>query len=278
MTSVASSVGATQLPLVAGAANSPIVDPLNDLLLAYLAHWIKTTADPRLSLLLGPGIASGASVAVDDACHTDSRFSFDPGSSWMRDAGLLGKNGVYRPALYVWERSCKVMPYTLVYDVQVRNIGVFYVFPELRTLDGMRARSGLLSAINKALLRASQRNSHPTFTYQGKAYPNVPITSIIAERGRLAWEFTESAIGFEVPVPSANAAPGGTAAGGYSQYGFPAIRATIMTKELIGHDSLVDPDDVAFDMAMDIFTNEDGDAQNLDLFSQSVVPAPTGQP
>jgi glyoxylate utilization-related uncharacterized protein len=51
-----------------------------------------------------------------------------------------------------------------------------------------------------------------------------------------------------------------------------------MTKERIGHDSLVDPDDVAFDMAMDIYTNEEGDAQNLALFSQSVVPAPTGQP
>jgi hypothetical protein len=281
MTSVASKIGATELPLTAGTANAPIAEPLLNLLLAYCGHWIKTSVDPQLSLLEGPSVAAGVAVAVTDACPEATRYPHAPGSWWMRDPALLGDeetgDGAV-PALYIWERSCKVTRYSLVYDMQERNLGVFYVFPECRGLDGQRARAGLLSAINKALLRASQRNSHPTFTYQGTAYPNVPITSIIAERGRLAWELTESAIGFEVPIPSANAAPGGTAAGGYSQYGFPALHGTIMTKERIGHDSLVDPDDVAFDMAMDIYTNEEGDAQNLALFSQSVVPAPTGQP
>lgn len=278
MTTVASKVGGTSLPLVAGAANAPIVDPLTDLLLVYIGHWIKTSIDPRLSLLDGPGVTAGAAVAVTDACPTTRRFSYDPGSWWMRDKTLLGKAVDPSPALYIWERTCKVERYTMVYDVQTRNMGLFYVFPECAGPDGQRARSGLLSAINKVIARASQRNSHPTFTYQGTSYPDVPITSIIAERGRVSWEFTESAIGFEVPIPSAHAAPGGTAAGGYSQYGFPAIRATIMTKELVGHDTVVDPDDVAFDTTMSIYTNEDGNAQDLALFSESVVPMPTGEP
>jgi hypothetical protein len=102
------------------------------------------------------------------------------------------------------------------------------------------------------------------------------MTSIIAERGRLAWEYTEGTCGFMVPVPSANAAPGGTAAGGYSQYGFPALTGTIMTKELIGHDTLVDPDDVAFDTTLSAYTNEEGNDQELALFSQVVVPMSTG--
>lgn len=281
MTSVASKVGATGLPLVAGAANAPIPEPFLNLMLAYVGHWIKTSIDPQLALLKGPSVASGVSVAVTDACPVATRYPHDPGSWWLQDPALLGDEETgdgAQPALYIWERSSKVTPYTLVYDVQARNLGVFYVFPECRGLDGQRARAGLLSAINKALLRASQRNSHPTFTYQGTAYPNVPITSIIAERGRISWELTESVIGFEVPVPSANASPGGTAAGGYTQYGFPALRATIMTKELIGHDTLVDPDDVAFDTTMSIYTNEEGDAQNLALFTESVIAAPTGQP
>lgn len=276
MTTVATSVGATGLPLVAGPANSPIKDPLVSLLQAYLGHWIQTSINPSLSLLSGPGIVAGASVAVTEACPTNGRFSHDPGSVWMRDKLLTSATTPPRPALYVWERSCKVIPYTLVYDMQERNIGVFYVFPECRGLDGLEARSGLLSAINKALLEASTRNSHPTFTYQTVPYPNVPVTSIIAERGRLSWAYTEGTCGFMVPVPSANAAPGGTAAGGYSQYGFPAITGTIMTKELIAHDTPVDPDDVAFDHTLSIHTNELGDPTSQALFSEVVVPMPTG--
>jgi hypothetical protein len=49
-----------------------------------------------------------------------------------------------------------------------------------------------------------------------------------------------------------------------------------MTKERIGHDTLVDPDDVAFDMSLDVYTNEEGNAQDLVLFAQDIIPAPTG--
>lgn len=279
MTTVASKIGATELPLVAGAANAPISEPFLNLMLAYLGHWIKTSIDPQLSLLQGPSVASGVAVAVTDACPTTTRYPHDPGSWWMRDPLLLGDeetgDGAI-PAFYIWERSCKVEPYSLVYDMQARNLGIFYVFPECRGLDGQRARAGLLSAINKVLMRASQRNSHPTFTYQSTSYPNVPVTSIIAERGRLSWAYTEGTCGMMVPVPSANAAPGGTAAGGYTQYGFPALTGTIMTKELIGHDTLVDPDDVAFDTTMSIYTNEEGNPLDQALFSEIVVPMPTG--
>jgi hypothetical protein len=242
LTSLSTTIGATEIPVPAGAAHSPIRDPLVVGLLDYLGHWIKETLDAKLPTLGGPD-----TVAVTDASPTATRYMFDPRGWWVR-AMVQTKT----PGLWIWHRGSKRIEYSTVHDFRERNIGLLYAFPELSGPRGMPTRAGLMTAVDAALFRALERGSHPT--YQNGAM----FVSTIAGVNALRVVYQDCQIGFEFAAPQTGAGAGGQPDGGFEQYGFMTLRATIMSRERVGADTPEDPADVNDGLAADIKVSELG--------------------
>ena len=260
MTSLASTVGPLDLPIPAGAANSPITDPLITGLLAYIGHWLKIGLDAKLAVLGGPD-----TTAVTDACPTANRFDFDPKGWWTR--AVIASQ---QPCLFIWHKSAKRFPQSTVYDMRERQIGVLYVFPEFNAPRGFPTRTGLMNAVDAIIRRAFDRGAHPTYEN------GVQFTDTIADVDTLEVYLDGTEEGFEFASPQTGAGAGGQPDGGFEQYGFPTLRGTIIARERIGADTFEDPDDILGDITFTITHNEQGDVANgLDVL-EGVFPAPDG--
>lgn len=246
MTTVASTVGPLTLPIPAGAANSPIADPLIDGLLEYLAFWIKWALDAKLANLQGPD-----TVAVSDACPEANRFGFNPAGWWVRVM-----TETRQPALFVWHQRSSRTKQTMVYDMRERQIGVMYAFPEFLGPRAYPTRSGLIQAVDAVIRKAFERGAHPG--YQN----DMQFVDTIADPGTLEVILDNAEEGFEFVGPQIGAGAGGQPDGGFEQYGFPTLRGTIIARERILGDSLEDPDDILNGISVGLYHNEQGDVGN----------------
>jgi signal transduction histidine kinase len=174
MTSVASKIGATELPLAAGAANAPIAEPLLNLLLAYCGHWIKTSVDPQLSLLEGPSVAAGVAVAVTDACPEATRYPHAPGSWWLLTGAiaipvgyLLGHQIAFlllgEPLRMVGFHQVSLVP--LLFTVLVGGLGLrhFAIREHLAHEAATRAEAQRLAVEAQLRLLRTQLEPHMLF-------------------------------------------------------------------------------------------------------------------
>ena len=235
-----SAVGATTLPVPAGASLSAISDPIVDALIDFLGFVIKDALDAKLAVL---------TPTSANACPATNRYTYDPRAYWVRNP---------TPALYVWwSGRSKVVEHSTVYDRRERDIGLFYVFDELVGPDGQAPRAGLMAAVDAAITRASSLRYHPSYGYNG--WPNgTPLhASIGADVGFLGWQYKGGQVGAMVPVPSD--ARQQTVDGAVVRF-YPALQGTITVSEKIGGFELEDPADVLGDVATTI-TN-DGSESN----------------
>lgn len=176
MTSI---VGGLTLPVPAGAANSAIVDPAVDALLDFLAFMIKQALDAKLANLTATAASSG------NAVPSANRFAFDPTDPRGHHVRLPV------PSLFIWwpmtDRSERVQE-TLVKEARQRDLGLLYVHEDLPALEEMNRRRGLMSIVDAAIFRASDRQRDPAYSYNGGA-PGVPLYDAIASDGNFKWQY-----------------------------------------------------------------------------------------
>jgi hypothetical protein len=60
------------------------------------------------------------------------------------------------------------------------------------------------------------------------------------------------------------------------QYGFHCLRGSLFSRERLGHDAFVDPDDVLGDLSMTITHNEYGDVLDGLTVLEGTLPGPDG--
>lgn len=146
-------VGSQTIPVPAGPNGSPLYDPSLDGLLAYAAHWLNVSLDPKLG-----NLGTSANKRPTCAVPADSRFPVNPLKTYVRKA---------KPALYAWESAARGRQFTLVHDVLDRDITMLYVFAEIAVPCGDLPWSGLPDAISRIFTKAASRRRHPTFKYPG---------------------------------------------------------------------------------------------------------------
>ncbi len=212
MPTTASTVGAHDLPLVAGDADTQVNDPLVIGLLSYFAHWLNADLNTRLANIAGqPNAAVPSGNAV--AC--------DPGRGHAR------RNP---PALYMWRESIVTRPYTQLVDERVTQLRALYIFAE--QLIPSETMNGLYSLVDATLGRATKLGFHETFSYG-----TMPVGETIANRlGIEGWQYDGSSFGHVQLEPgqrplSASRNSGGD---GAVQRGYPAVQARWTVRELIG--------------------------------------------
>jgi hypothetical protein len=175
-----SRVGSLEMPVPQGAALETFSDPTLEVLLAFLGKWLKSELDSKLSQL---------TPTSADACPVANRYPYNPEDTFVRNPS---------PALYAWEESSKVEPWTLRWDVMVRRIRVMYVFEELVKPFGFMARHGLMSAVAKTFAKASERRRKSDFQHEDDPL-GWPISLSL---NLLDWKMTEGQQGFLQAIPS----------------------------------------------------------------------------
>jgi hypothetical protein len=149
MTSNASTVGAVQFPVPEGAQDSALRDPVCEVLLAYLAHWLNYGLDAKLGNMRPTNVAGGLSVVPRGA-----RFDYDPGTTFVRNP---------LPALYCWYGRETRKQWTMVKWLRVATYHVRWYFAPLTVPKGRGLRSGLQSNVARLLHRAADELRHDTF-------------------------------------------------------------------------------------------------------------------
>tara|TARA_B100001123_G_scaffold393807_1_gene474065 strand:- start:554 stop:1351 length:798 start_codon:yes stop_codon:yes gene_type:complete len=255
----ASYVGGLALPVNPGELNSELVDPTVRGMLDYLAFWLNYTLSPKLSNIQGT-----SAVAVP----ANNRYPFDPDTVFVREAV---------PALYVWGTTSKYDEWTLVWGMRTRTINVMYVFDPLHTPKGVTVRHGLENAVDATFARACDWGRHREYGYNGDP-PNTPIAKSV---GWKRWDYQQFASGliWKIPTGAGGGAGGGSFGNtndGSDRRGYPSVRGTFAVQQLIGGDQLLDPQDVATDIAVTIETG-DNTADTVTI-REGILPAPDGAP
>lgn len=216
-----STVGALALPLEPGAQLSPLVDPVVDGLLDFLAFSLREALNPKLARL---------SPTSADACPPANRHAYEPRTHWVRNA---------KPALYLWwGGKSSVGAYSTVYDTRERELSLFYVWEEVVAPSGQDARAGLMAAADAALARASSLRMHPDYGYRG-APPGTPLAASLARLGLVGWAYRGGQVGIMSPSPGdlRNA----SAEGAIVRF-FPALQATVAVSEkILGYEDTAAP-------------------------------------
>jgi hypothetical protein len=252
-------LGATSLPVAAGASLSHLTDSVVLGLLDYFAFWIKNTLDAKLAVL---------TPTSSDAVPTANRFPYSPGEYWVRSSV---------PALYVWWNGpSRRVADTLVYDRRDREIHVQYIFEELIAPDGVTARAGLMSAVDAALFKACARGRHPSYGYNSSP-AGTPLVASLAPESHLAFEYLGGTEGMMSPVPYSNPRPGGEGGGHVIRF-YPSLLARVAVMERVGADLPDDPDDVFRDADVTISTNETGDPTDVYEILERYLPGFDGDP
>lgn len=258
MPTTTSLVGATTLPVPAGALNAHLSDPLVTGLLDFLGFALKDALDAKLAQMQGTSA---------DACPTANRYDYDPGSVWVR-------NPV--PALYVWwSGQSATVRETLLYSRRERTLGVMWVFDEIQYQDGAMARAGLCSIAAAAMERALDRGYHPAYGY-GAAVAGTPLAYSLGPIGTIAFESAGMAAGQLAPVPVSDPRPGGGGEGARVNF-YPAVQGKIAVSERFGGFIPSDPDDVYGEARVDISTNENGDPTSVLPYLSGVMPGWDGE-
>jgi hypothetical protein len=211
---VTSTVGAHELPLAAGTADTELADPLLDGLLSYFAHWLNADLNTRLANIDGQ---------PDVAVAADKVFPLDPGRTHAWNAP---------PALYLWRGPEVTRPWTQHVDERVTQLHGMYVFTLQSIPHGAQGVAGLGSLVSATLGRATKLGFHPSFSYG-----TMPAGHTIAKRlGIEGWQYDGSECGYVQLEPGAKPLSQARNSGGDGavQTGFPAVRARWTVRELIG--------------------------------------------
>ncbi len=263
MPSTTSSIGPLVLPVPAGEANARIADPVIDGLLDFYAFFIKANLDDKLATLTRTSA---------DAVPVDNRYAFDPTSP------RAPRVEIKIPALFMWwEGTSTMVPYTTVYSLRRRELGIMYVFNELSTTAQLGTCDGLLAAVDGAIRMATDRKRHPLYGYNGDAVG----TSIRRSLGGLdvfQFECSRTTVGrFGLDASSSSGRASKRSAGNAdSGRDYPTLLGQIVVHERINLDTQLDPDDVFGDIYVTIDTDEAGDENNVTEYLTGIVPGPDG--
>lgn len=250
-------VGATQLPVPAGAIGDALADPLVDALLDFSAYYIKWALDAKLANITGTS---------SDAVPTANRFTFDPLEARGHQIKLP------HPALFVyWDGRSVYEQQTVLYWVRKREIHFLYVFDELPFLEEMRLRAGLFNAVDAAMHRMSVHQVHLDYGY-GTDPSGTWINSSVEARDYISWEWRGSTPGRfgidEGPRAERRMAK-------RSGRDWPALKGSWEAMERTTLRTMQEPDDLAGDIVATIM-GSDGETLETVEIMQRVLEAPDG--
>lgn len=230
-------VGGVDYPLAAGTADTAIVDPLVDGLLAYFAHWLNEDLNTKLANIAG---------ITDEAVPTGSTYGIDPKAGFVRNDF---------PALYMWRSQMRTSPGTLLLDWNRDQLTALYVFSQRELPHGQLGLRGLGTAVRDIFARATQTRSHRTF--QPAGWPTG--TDIMTAYDLLSIQFDGAEWGHIFETPGQRSAMQARPSGGDGkrQRAFPSVQAKwTVTQEIQTGYTLVDPDDVTRESLVELY--EDG--------------------
>lgn len=230
-----SAVGSLTLPVETGGALSEFEDPTLLGLLSFLGFYLKDSLDDKLAEL---------TPTSADACPEANRHPFDPESTYVR-LGL--------PALYAWPLNSKRVQQTMTYEALEREIKVMYIFEELVKPIGMRARHGLLGAVDRIFAKASERGRHEDYAYGADALG----TPIARSLNWVSWEFVGAEQGFASAIPGSSSRAASGSVDSQVQRGYPSLVATFKVVERIEPQTLVDPEERLGDSTLVIETGDE---------------------
>lgn len=262
-------VGAQLMPVPTGGTNSAISDPTIDGLLAFLGFLISDALTPKLAEMGGPI----SSTPIADACPAANRFPWDHGGSFPLP--IAGQTLASLPGLWCWEIKSNVVEQTLYYDVAQRDIALQYIFPILTRPNGIRARHGIWSVVEKCFQRAVSFGNHPNFAY-GNDPNGVPYplgTMLYTSLGLTEWTMVSGTPGFLEQVPAASKARGSSAADGAKQSAYPAYQVVYRVSEIIQWPQATQAD-LTGDSTLTIALGDDP-TQPLDIM-QRIITGPDG--
>lgn len=212
-----SHVGALDLPITAGPTGSRLADPAVRGLADFFCFSLRQDLNAKLTALLGMSA---------DACPTANVYWWDPDTHFVWES---------LPALYLWwPGTSRVFQKTMVYADRERELSGMYVFEETLAPAGLRARSGLLAAVDASLSKASQRGRYASHTPAiAGAYAGQSVAKAL---GLVSWEYLGGQQGKMIAqMPESSANPGG-AAEGHRKRGYPALSFRVLVNERIGAD------------------------------------------
>lgn len=163
-----STVGPQVFPLVPGAPDSPIQDPLLDGLLGFCKAAISSDLDAVLANLRGT-----SPVAV----RTTAVLPWDP----MRKPSPLFLRGIQAgqpvdqvlPALYAWREGSMRYPLSMLHGARKVDIRLAYIFDELTIPGAWVDRYGIDGAVSGSIERHLDIGWHPA--WQGGATLGVAL-------------------------------------------------------------------------------------------------------
>ena len=247
-------VGALVLP-VPVASPARIVDPVAVGLADFFRYVIRAAIGPA---------AAAVNATLSDVLPTANVLTHDPAGYWVR--------GPF-PALYLWpEGDSTVRQHSTVYDVRERRLRLFYVLTEAVGPDGQKLWSGLATAVDAALVRASARGYEPAYSY-GTSLAGTPIAQSLGPLGAVGWEYQGGRPDLAVPVPSASAQAGGPGEGAITR-AYPVLFGSVLVRERVLADTGIYS--VTPDMSVEIVTNETGDLADPLAFLEGVLPESDG--
>lgn len=261
MPTYTSTVGPETLPLPVAGTDSALRDETIVGLLDYLAFWLRTDLSDKLAEMGGPT----TSAAIIDACPAENLFPWDHGGTFMRVHPSTGATTAPLPGMWAWEVSCEPADdyATLLHrSVFRREIRVHYVFPLVQIPDGFNARSGLMSSVGRAFMRAGHFGSHTSYGYDG-APAGEPIWRTLQWR---AFQFVKCEPGRIAVMPSGAAQNTGGRPGneGHVQRFYPALSSTWHVWERVEPKQAAYPDDAMQDGTFTILTGDDvGDTTEI---------------
>ncbi len=213
MPSIVSAVGPLTLPLPAGVAQSPIVDPTVAGLAAYLAHWLNAELNAKLANLVGTSA---------EAVPAGNIFLWDPARYFVR--GRQDGDPSPLPALYVWRQGrSRAQDYSTCHKMREQTIGVSWIFEELVLPGSMEDRYGLTGAADAVFLKAADWRLHPTYSHGGGPVGQPIATSLSLSGWGARYDGAESVM--TSPIPAVSEARGAGSDGAVLR-AFPTLSGT----------------------------------------------------
>lgn len=220
MTTEASYVGATLLPLPAGRPKEKLADPIVEGLLNFLGWCLCNDLDAKLAQLAGTS---------ETASPPDNRYAFDPTEP-------QGHKARFRlPALFVWwDGTSQSKQHTQLQKLRERNVDALYIFQELPSRAALELRSGLFAAVDACFTKAAERGGYPTYSYNGKT-PGTTLEESIGDPNTWEWSYVGGQGIRRIGIGDSNAGnfgdrnPSATSAG----QRHPAFAARFLVRELV---------------------------------------------
>jgi hypothetical protein len=274
MPGLTNSVGPLVLPVPAGVANTPIDDPTVTGLLDYLAFWIRTSLNPKLTTL--PTGRLDAPGFVTDAVPLANRFPWDPAGFFVR--GDQEGDSTPFPSLYCWWSGRSTQErYSLVKSMRRRELGVCWIFEELTLPGALIDRHGLRGAVDAAIQSAIDLGHHPAYSYNGGPLGTHIAVSLGLSGAGVRYEGGTQ--GMMAPIPGQGAANAGLQTGradGHVVRAYPSVQVTLNVWEQIRPFDAVDPGDVADSMLTNLRANGEGGVDDATEILERYLDRPDG--